>query len=377
MASQAFSSSVPQAASFSPKPHDNIFPTPYWRDLWAAVLYYVSLAAFLALAGLNINYLVHNGGPVTSFSSLPEIQITLITQGVVLLVASLLTALYVFLLYKFTEGMIKFSFLGTGVIMIIMGAISLFTGLAIHGVIMLVFAALQFLLYFFWRSRIPFSAALLRNALKITSEYPAIIVVAFLSFFTTLSLVAICLASMTGLAVMSEKEAYSKGFIKASGLYSLFSFLWSCGVIENVGAVTISGVFATRYFLGKQQALVVNPTSESFKRAMTYSFGSICFGSLLVAIVQFLKALVDSSNDRNSLAGAIISCLLGLIRDLLAYFNKYAFTHIAIYGKPYLEAGKVIHKCCHFDTFTNSFCCRILGSSSREEVWRLLSMIAL
>ncbi len=43
-----------------------------------------------------------------------------------------------------------------------------------------------------------------------------------------------------------------------------------------------------------------NPTMKSFKRAMTTSFGSICLGSLLVAILQTLRAIFRSlRNGRN------------------------------------------------------------------------------
>jgi hypothetical protein len=68
----------------------------------------------------------------------------------------------------------------------------------------------------------------------------------------------------------------------------------------------------------------------------------------LIAIIQTIKALADqarnSDGNADNLACTIIlccvSCILGLIQDLLEYFNKYAFAQVAIYGKDYCTAAK-------------------------------------
>jgi hypothetical protein len=36
----------------------------------------------------------------------------------------------------------------------------------------------------------------------------------------------------------------------------------------------------------------------------------------------------------------IIGCLLSLIEWLVEFFNKYAYIHIALYGKAYIPAAK-------------------------------------
>lgn len=42
---------------------------------------------------------------------------------------------------------------------------------------------------------------------------------------------------------------------------------------------------------------VSNPTAASAKRALTTSFGSICYGSLIIAIIQTLKAMARSAQQ--------------------------------------------------------------------------------
>lgn len=85
-------------------------------------------------------------------------------------------------------------------------------------------------------------------------------------------------------------------------------------------------------------------------RASVYSFGSICFGSLLVAIVQVLKSLAQRAryddDNRNSgfqqILYCCLQCLLQMLEDVLEYFNKWAFVYVGMYGYSYLEAGKKV-----------------------------------
>jgi hypothetical protein len=109
-------------------------------------------------------------------------------------------------------------------------------------------------------------------------------------------------------------------------------------VVKNVVHVTASGLFATVYFMGtpdqtrklKVTVPVRNPTAKSAKRALTTSFGSICYGSLLIALIQTITNLVRKS-ARNSQAGGKIfcffclyclDCVLKMIEALAEYFNK-------------------------------------------------------
>ena len=74
---------------------------------------------------------------------------------------------------------------------------------------------------------------------------------------------------------------------------------------------------------------------------MTYSFGSISFGSLIVSIIQFIKQLASVGRAAAQQEGDTIfqiifcclQCLAGFIEGLVQYFNHYAYTQIALFGK--------------------------------------------
>jgi ABC-type arginine/histidine transport system permease subunit len=112
---------------------------------------------------------------------------------------------------------------------------------------------------------------------------------------------------------------------------------------------------------------------------MTTSFGSICFGSLLVAILQALRSLADQAQQSDDMAifACIAECILACLASIVEYFNKvrllvlllplhcrfqkpcyiltvtsflsqWAFVYVGIYGMPYCKAGKSV-----FELFRN------------------------
>jgi len=67
-------------------------------------------------------------------------------------------------------------------------------------------------------------------------------------------------------------------------------------VVSNVVHVTSAGTLSTWYFLFPN-SMPENPTMKAAKRAATTSFGSICLGSLIIAIIKAIRALVSSAHS--------------------------------------------------------------------------------
>ena len=119
---------------------------------------------------------------------------------------------------------------------------------------------------------------------------------------------------------------------------------WHSMVCMNVAHVVCCGVMAS-WFYGQETEGV---TAGAFKRAITTSFGSICLGSLLTAIMRALKVLADAAKDNakdgNNGAAAVvfacIACLLECLGDILEYFNTYVYVQVAIFGKSYWQSAK-------------------------------------
>jgi hypothetical protein len=136
-------------------------------------------------------------------------------------------------------------------------------------------------------------------------------------------------------------------------LFCVFYLFWASQVVTNTAHLTICGLFATFYYMGVSNGQnidvpVKNPSAKSAYRALTTSFGSNCFGSLVIAIVETLRFISQvakhrAEEERSSVLFFIaccFQCIFSLIRDILEYMNKYAFAQVAIYGKDYCSAGR-------------------------------------
>jgi hypothetical protein len=84
-------------------------------------------------------------------------------------------------------------------------------------------------------------------------------------------------------------------------------------------------------------------------------FGSICYGSLFVALIQALRKVVSSIKQffvnvqTNIYKNCIIDGFMYLIDSFLffiekafVYFNKFAFCYVAAYGMDFKNASKKV-----------------------------------
>lgn len=136
--------------------------------------------------------------------------------------------------------------------------------------------------------------------------------------------------------------------IAGSGWFTLFllfiAYFFVHQVLQNTIHVSIAGIVATWWIAPEEGQSCCSPAvTDSLKRSFTTSFGSICFGSLLVAIVQALRALANTARSQDDgILLCLAECILACIEGLLEYFNKWAFIYVGIYGMGYCESGKAV-----------------------------------
>lgn len=187
--------------------------------------------------------------------------------------------------------------------------------------------------YFVW-GRIPFAAANLRTALTGVRANLGLVVVAY-------GFLAIAFGWSLWWSVTAGASLSTLG--TASLFFFLLSYYWVHQVLQNTVHVTTAGVIGTWWFVpGEASSCWSTAILDSFSRATTYSFGSICFGSFLVALVQTLRAMhrIAHENDDCSFLICLIDCILGCIEGILEYLNKWAYVYVGLYGYSYLDAGR-------------------------------------
>lgn len=208
-------------------------------------------------------------------------------------------------------------------------------------VIFLIFAVLYALTWFSWRRRIPFASELLVAVINIASEYKAVYVVAVLSMIAQIVYSAWFAVTLVS-AYIKYDPSSSAGCTAGGGscgtgsvivvvIFLTFSYYWTSQVIQNVAFTTICGTYGSYYFCsGSQGGMPKNPTWGSFKRASTYSFGSICFGSLIIALIQLVRAFVAVARSQAAQSGdsilsivlCCVDCCIGCIEGYLQWVSR-------------------------------------------------------
>ncbi|KXN69284.1 hypothetical protein CONCODRAFT_97453 [Conidiobolus coronatus NRRL 28638] len=75
--------------------------------------------------------------------------------------------------------------------------------------------------------------------------------------------------------------------------FYLFYYWWTTCIIDGVERSSIAGTVSHWYFHQEETQFIngFNATHISFRRALTTSFGSICFGGLIASVVRFIQFL--------------------------------------------------------------------------------------
>jgi Plasma-membrane choline transporter len=168
-------------------------------------------------------------------------------------------------------------------------------------------------------SRIPFAAS---NLVTAVSAVRSNMGLAFYAYWSVGVLFAWSIlwfiATSSTLYVMADCSAADgdcQGNINGLLLFAfILSFYWTAQVISNVVHVTTAGTVGTWWYHPREaRGCCSKAVRQSYIRALTTSFGSICLGSLIVAIVQALKEMVQRAQDQDSVLACIVVCLMGCL----------------------------------------------------------------
>ena len=323
---------------------DARFQVAGYQDVWATVLFMCQLLACVIVGSINLaaNKLVVTGTSPTGKSLIVQfIEGAAVGLGI----SCGMTVILLLLLRAFAREFIWIANIFIICVFLAIGVLGIVFNLVIVAIIGFVLAAVTGAWLYCVRSRIPFSALLLETSTNCVMRFYGAIVFAFVSL--TLAIAYFVFWTLMMVPTMNDLNSTGTNIrVGTGGAWIAFAFLvmlyWTQQVCQNVVHVTTSGAVATWYFVGDAE-MPSNPSAASFKRAMTTSFGSICFGSLIVAVLKVIEfmARAAANNNRNSFAACIAYCIIQCIERMMEYFNQYAFSHVAIYGCSYIEAAKM------------------------------------
>ena len=266
--------------------------------------------------------------------------------GLSVVVAFLLSIVSLTLMINFAEGLIKMSLFFNMFLGIVTATAGFMVGSMESGIMGLVLFLIAACYAWAVWSRIPFAAT---NLVTASTAIQANMGVTFFAYSAIV---------VNGLwLVLWSASTYSTIFViggcNANGecqndinpfyvFLFVLSLYWTMQVIKNVVHVTVAGTVGTWWWSPSEASgCCSKAVRESHNRALTYSFGSICLGSLLVAIIQAIKSFVESAREQDdSLLRCLADCLLGCLETLMEMFNEWAFVYVGLYGYSFTDAAR-------------------------------------
>lgn len=132
-------------------------------------------------------------------------------------------------------------------------------------------------------------------------------------------------------------------------VFMLFMFLWVMNFIVALGQMTLAGSFASYYWaFEKPKDIPAFPLMGAFYRSLRFHLGTLAFGSLIIAIIQFIRIFLEYLDHKlkgseNPVAKFFIKCLkccFWCLEKFVKFLNRNAYIMTAIYGRNFCSAAK-------------------------------------
>ena len=126
---------------------------------------------------------------------------------------------------------------------------------------------------------------------------PIFLTIILIGMWAACLVALIYLLSATEFVVSNSTDVFTSVKDYADGnllrfYYFFFASLWCSALISAIGIFVIASCCVMWYYNHGANDELDSPVSRSFKMAFRYHFGSLVFGALILAIIQFLQAMV-------------------------------------------------------------------------------------
>jgi len=135
-------------------------------------------------------------------------------------------------------------------------------------------------------------------------------------------------------------------------IYHIFAWFWMMNFIIAFGHCALAGAFASWFWAwDKSTDVPTLPLLSSIGRTLRYHTGSLAFGSLIIAIVQIIRVMLEyleyklqgTGREPGPVAKFLLKCLkccFWCLEKFLKFLNKNAYIEIAVYGKNFCTSAK-------------------------------------
>ena len=332
--------------------------TPVWNDVKFAVFFAVVFMAFVVTSMVMImkhieEYVSESAMP----STLPNSAFFEFKTVLLIFFISIISfgvSLLIFVLAG--KNSAKFTSVGLKVVTFFLALSAVggfFIGQLVQSIIFAAIAVASVVILVKYSPLVSLASTILNVVVTVMKRYPSTAVAALIGFFSSaffigiLSLAIGCTYIAFGfqsdgsmrfdddgnpISVVSAKLVLTILFLNFSGLYIV-------DVLKNVMHVTIGGIYGTWYYMESTfEGMPRGEGTGSLKRALTYSFGSVCFGSLFVVLFQCVAIFFMINST--SVFGFVGHLGMNFLGMGVGYFNLYAYSFVALYGVSMVRSAR-------------------------------------
>ncbi|KAL4175994.1 hypothetical protein KRP22_000951 [Phytophthora ramorum] len=232
-----------------------------------------------------------------------------------------------------------------------------------------------FLLLIAMRKRLKIAIAIIRESSKAIQKLPMLLIwpVVPTAFFVGLVVYSVAVAayllssddltsavkeSAAAFNVTSElsaaEELPAKRLQQVLLAFHVFGFLWTNQLLQAISICVIAGSVAQFYWTppsdsGKRELEARFPIARALRYTLRFSLGSLCFGSFIIAVVQFLRIMLEYL-DRNTkqiqqgnrivrVALLAVKCCLWCFEKCIKFLSRNAYILIAMKGSSFCTAS--------------------------------------
>jgi len=222
-------------------------------------------------------------------------------------------------------------------------------------------------LILFLRSRIKLAIAVVKEAGHAMTDMPMVLLLPIIQTVGMVLFLVPWVIYLLFLASSGEMTTSTESYDNGSGtpvsvttremeyndatnyafVYMVFCFFWTSQFIVAMGQIIIAMTIACWYFT-KDRSTLGNETFFWALKASWVHAGSAAFGSLVIAIVKFIRWCLtriekNLSKSKNSAAQFVLRCMqccMWCVEKCLKFLNKNAYIQIAIYGYGFCRAAR-------------------------------------
>lgn len=231
----------------------------------------------------------------------------------------------------------------------------------VFGIISFSLSGIFLLLLICCFSRIRLAVAVCKASGQFVAHTCAIVLVPIIQTAINVSMWVICIVALLYLASAATYVVTSGDVFTSINSYGdsalihfyifLFGTLWCNAFIQAMGIFVIASACCIWYYSHGPDQETNFPIFRSYKMVFRYHFGSLAFGSLILAIVQFMQIVLEIFKKQAESSGAnnskcfeyVINCLrccLACVERIVQFINKTAYIQIALRGKNFCNAAK-------------------------------------